>query len=133
MDKYNIMPKIIPLLILSLLVTSCTNPVAPRPAPVEAQPDQTTPIRSPSGRTAGIGLIKHNEQWTVYNIMPNTPAGRLDIKVGDQVIAVNKTTADQLDLDQWAKLVDSTNVLFLRLQRNNEAFAVIVPVIESAP
>lgn len=94
---------------------------------------ETSPIATPPLRTTGLGMRKRSDKWQVEDIIPNTPAGQLDIKKGDEVVAVNRRPTREIDVDTWFELVEKEDTLTLDIERDGTRRQFTVPVTVLVP
>jgi S1-C subfamily serine protease len=93
---------------------------------------ETDPIRSPRVRTAGLGLTWEPRGPVVTDIIPGTPAARLDIQQGDRLLAVDGQAVEGLSHGAFEQMVEKSE-LVLVLDRDGRRIEVRVPVVDLVP
>ncbi len=69
----------------------------------------------------------------VTDVIPGTPAARLDIRRGDRLIAVDGQAVEDYAPGALRQLVEDQNELALVLDRGGRRIEVRVPVVDLVP
>jgi hypothetical protein len=93
---------------------------------------ETDPIRSPRVRSPGLGLTWEPGGPVVTDIIPGTPAARLDIQQGDRLLAVDGQAVEGLPHDAFEEMMEKSE-LVLVLDRGGRRIEVRVPVVDLVP
>jgi hypothetical protein len=93
---------------------------------------ETDPIRSPRVRTPGLGLEWGPRGPVVTDIIPGTPAARLDIQQGDRLLAVDGQAVEALPHGALERMVEKSE-LVLVLDRGGRHIEVRVPMVDLVP
>ena len=91
------------------------------------------PITIPPVRSRGFFTEERNGVPMVVEVIADTEAARLGIRVRDRIIRVNERPVAELGRDEWTALWNSDQPLRLTLKRRKETLEVTVPMVELVP
>lgn len=74
----------------------------------------------------GVTVVSKNKQVVIDSIMPETPAAKSNLKAGDLILAVDKTTIKDGDISQASSLIRGKvgTKVTIKVQRDKESFNV---------
>jgi hypothetical protein len=85
-------------------------------------------IQFPRMRSLGLVFIMEKGLLKINGIKPGTPAEKLDLKIGDQLVAADGLPAGKLDNARLLAIINQRDKINLKFKRAKKIFNVVVPI-----
>lgn len=93
--------------------------------------DASAPIPFAPQRSVGLGFAREVGEWRVAAIVPDTPAERCDIRVGDRCVRINGQPTPEWPLERYRSLLRaSETVTFTFASAGGREADLRLPVVE---
>ncbi|MBI2510604.1 MAG: aspartyl protease family protein [Opitutae bacterium] len=93
--------------------------------------DASAPIQFAPQRSVGLGFAREEGEWRVAAIVPDTPAERSDIRVGDRCVRINGQPTPAWPLERYQSLLRaSETVTFTFASAGGREADLRLPVVE---
>jgi hypothetical protein len=88
-----------------------------------------TPIEVPPLRTAGVRMERSAGKWRITDVIPGTPAERLGVRTGAELLSAGDTPASELSDTGWKALVDTQPSVVLTLRQEEGERTFELPIV----
>lgn len=93
--------------------------------------DEAAPITFGPQRSVGLGFAREDGDWRVAAVVPDTPAQRFDIRVGDRCVRINGQPTPAWPLERYQSLLrTSETVTFTFASGGGRETEMRLPVVE---
>lgn len=93
--------------------------------------DEAAPIQFGPQRSVGLGFAREEDDWRVAALVPDTPAQRFDIRVGDRCVRINGQPTPAWPLERYRSLLrTSETVTFTFASGDGREREMRLPVVE---
>jgi hypothetical protein len=91
----------------------------------------TSPLRQPPERGIGAAFAKLGERWVVADLVPDGPAQRAGLRIGDTVLLIGDADPEALACGGLERLLRDQDRIDIVLRRRRQTIRHTVPVVES--
>jgi predicted aspartyl protease len=103
----------------------------PRHQRMTLRRDASSPVQIAAQRSVGLGFVRGATDWRVAAVVPDTPAGALDIRVGDRCVRINGEPASHWPLERYQSLLRTSQVVtFTFASATGRATELRLPVVD---
>jgi hypothetical protein len=90
--------------------------------------EERGPIRMPSYRHPGFGVLARDTGWVIADIIPGTPAASRDVRLLNRVVSVDGTPTEGLPVHRLHDMIKHRDAITLTIERDENIQTVRIPV-----
>lgn len=103
----------------------------PRQQLIALRREATTPVQIASQRSVGLGFKRGESNWAVVAIVPDTPAQKSGVRLGDQCVRINGRPTHEWPIERYQSLLRSSQtVMFTFASASGQETNLRLPVVE---